>query len=53
MSGVEALARDGEGWKVTLDDGQTLDADAVIVATESWAAEPLMRDVDPTIADAL
>jgi oxygen-dependent protoporphyrinogen oxidase len=52
-TGVKAIARDGDGWKVTLDDDQTVDADAVIVATESWAAEPLMREVDPTIAAAL
>ena len=30
-----------------------MDGDAVIIATESWAAEPLIRPHDETIADAL
>lgn len=50
---VSAIERDGESWRVTLADGSTVVGDAVIVATESWAAEPLMRPVDETIADAL
>jgi protoporphyrinogen/coproporphyrinogen III oxidase len=47
------LVRSADGWAVTLDDGSVLEADAVIVATESWAAERLMRPVDEIIADAL
>jgi protoporphyrinogen/coproporphyrinogen III oxidase len=47
------LVRTADGWAVTLDDGSVLEADAVIVATESWAAERLMRPVDEIIADAL
>jgi len=45
----------GEGgvWRVTLADGEVLEGDAVIVATEAWAAERLMRDVDEPIADLL
>jgi protoporphyrinogen/coproporphyrinogen III oxidase len=50
---VTELARSADGWAVTLDDGSVLEADAVIVATESWAAERLVRPVDATIADAL
>jgi protoporphyrinogen/coproporphyrinogen III oxidase len=50
---VTELARSADGWAVTLDDGSVLEADAVIVATESWAAEMLVRPVDETIADAL
>jgi oxygen-dependent protoporphyrinogen oxidase len=30
-----------------------MDGDAVIVATESWTAEPLLRPLDKAIADAL
>jgi oxygen-dependent protoporphyrinogen oxidase len=54
-TGVAAtgLSRTAEGWVISLDDGAVLEADAVIVATESWAAERLVRPVDETIADAL
>jgi len=51
--GAKSIAREGEGWVVTLDDGSALSGDAVIIATESWAAEPLMRPVDAQIANAL
>lgn len=49
-----AVARNPQGsWSVTLDDGQTLSGDAVIFATEVWAAEELMRRIDTDIADLL
>jgi oxygen-dependent protoporphyrinogen oxidase len=41
------------GWRVSLSDGSSIDGDGTIVATESWAAEPLVRPHDGTIADAL
>ncbi len=50
---VTAIERSDSAWSVSLSDGERLEADAVIVATESWAAEPLMRSVDARIADAL
>jgi oxygen-dependent protoporphyrinogen oxidase len=50
---VTAVSRDGDVWRVTLDDGSRLEGDAVIVATEAWAAEPLTREVDAAIADLL
>ena len=51
---VTAVSTDAVGgWSVALDDGTTLESDAVIFATESWAAEPLVRPVDAGIADAL
>lgn len=50
---VTAVDRDGAAWRVTLDDGRVLEGDAVIVATEAWAAEPLARHVEPAIADLL
>ncbi|MGD0915303.1 MAG: protoporphyrinogen oxidase [Thermodesulfobacteriota bacterium] len=44
----------GQGiWSVQLSNGSTIDGDAVILATESWAAEPLVRPHDEAIADAL
>ena len=43
----------GDRWRVSLSDGSSVDGDAVIVATESWAAEPLIRPHDAAIADAL
>jgi len=36
-----------------LSDGSSINGDAVIVATESWAAEPLIRPHDKAIADSL
>lgn len=40
-------------WTVTLDTGETLSADAVIVATEVWAAEKLVAPVDERIGELL
>jgi len=40
-------------WSVRLSDGSAMEGDAVIIATESWAAEPLVRLHDQAIADAL
>ncbi|MCX8117945.1 MAG: protoporphyrinogen oxidase [Desulfobacterota bacterium] len=48
---LHRLARDR--WAVQLSDGSTIEADGVILATESWAAEPLIRPHDEAIADAL
>lgn len=52
-AGVERIVRSADGWTVTLRDGSTLAGDAVVIATESWAAEPLVRPIDSKIADAL
>ncbi len=48
-----AVVNDGGRWRVTLSSGETLDADAVIVATEVWAAAELAADVDRTLAERL
>jgi oxygen-dependent protoporphyrinogen oxidase len=48
-----ALARTGDGWAVTLGDGETLACDAVVIASEVWAAEELVRPVDAAVADLL
>lgn len=50
---VESLERAGESWKVRLVGGETLDADAVIVATEGWAAAELMSAADADASAAL
>ena len=51
---VTALWQKDDGiWSVHLSDGAKVDGDAVIIATESWAAEPLIRPLDKAIADAL
>jgi protoporphyrinogen/coproporphyrinogen III oxidase len=54
-SGVEAtsLERSGDVWRLGLSTGEVLEGDAVIVATEGWAAEPLVRGVDTAVADLL
>jgi oxygen-dependent protoporphyrinogen oxidase len=51
---VSSLQRvSGGGWRASTSDGSTIDGNAVIIATESWAAEPLIRRHDQAIADAL
>ena len=51
---VISLQRASEdGWCALLSNGSSMNGHAVIVATESWAAEPLVRPHDKTIADAL
>ncbi len=53
-SDVSSITRDADGlWSVALRDGTVHSGDAVVIATESWAAEPLVRGIDPGIADAL
>jgi oxygen-dependent protoporphyrinogen oxidase len=54
MTGVEVtvVERAGDGsYFVTLSSGDILSGDAVIVATEAWAAEPLARQVDAALGD--
>ena len=55
MTGMKAtgLERTGGGWRVTLSSGEALEADAVIVATEGWAAAELVRDADAEVAALL
>lgn len=52
--GAVSVERSGEGtWRVTLDDGEVLDGDAVVVATEAWAAEALVRGIDGRVGELL
>ena len=55
MTGVRAtaLARSGDGWRVSLSTGEALEGDAVIVATEGWAAAELLHDVDTEVGELL
>lgn len=49
---VERVERDGERWKVfTLDE--TVDAEAVCIATPAWAASRLLEGVAPELARSL
>ncbi len=50
---VSIQGYDQNKWRVQLSDGSVIQGDGVILATESWSAEPLVRPLDPTIADAL
>ncbi len=50
---VTSLERSGDRWRVSLSDGQALEADAVIVATEGWAAAELACGVDAEVAGLL
>ncbi len=50
---VTIIERAGETWRVTLETGEVIEGDALIVATEAWVATRLMRDVDDAIADLL
>ena len=51
-SPVTELARDDAGWRLRAG-GETLAADAVIVAAPAWAAAPLLRPLDATLAEML
>jgi protoporphyrinogen/coproporphyrinogen III oxidase len=54
-TGVAAtsITRAGDGWVVAVDTGETIACDGVVVASEVWAAEQLMRGVEAPIADLL
>ena len=47
-----ALERSGDGsWQLSLSTGDVLQGDAVIVATEAWAAAPLAAGADERLAE--
>ena len=50
---VASLRQADGAWSAILSDGSAIDGDAVIIATESWTAEPLVRPHDAAIAEAL
>ncbi len=49
--GVASLERLGSGWRLVLRDGETVDADAVVVATPPAATSKLLAPLDPELAD--
>ncbi|HET6350790.1 MAG TPA: protoporphyrinogen oxidase [Coriobacteriia bacterium] len=48
-----AVARADDGWRVTLSDGSVETCDAVVLASEVWAAANLARGFDAELADLL
>jgi len=52
-AGATRVQRMGDTWRVTLSGGEILEGDAVILAAEVWAAEPLVRGFDAAMADVL
>ena len=48
-TGIECA--EGGTWRVALSTGETLTGDAVIVATEAWAAVPLAAAADERLAE--
>ncbi len=50
---VTGLERGDAGWRIASDAGGPLDADRVIVTTESHVAARLLRYVDPALATLL
>lgn len=50
---VTEVARADGGWRVTTDEGETMSADAVIVATEAHASARMLRYLDPSLAHLL
>jgi oxygen-dependent protoporphyrinogen oxidase len=52
-SGVVELARTGQDYRLRLADGRTLGADAVVLATPSYAAADLVEPVHPKLAAEL
>lgn len=53
--GVQAASVDkaGAGYRVTLDGGGSLDADAVIVAAPAWAAASILKGLDAALSEKL
>jgi oxygen-dependent protoporphyrinogen oxidase len=50
---VTAIEHQGTAWRVDLSTGETLEGDAVVIATEAWAAAELTAPVDERIAGLL
>jgi oxygen-dependent protoporphyrinogen oxidase len=50
---VSLVARDGAGYRVDLADGQSIAADAVVLATPAFVSSSLLADVAPDVATVL
>ncbi len=51
--GVTSLRRENDHWVLTLTDGRHFVSDAVVVAVPAYAAAPLLRDLDASLAQTL
>lgn len=52
-SAVRLVAREGDGYRVELVDGESITADAVVLATPAYASAGLLADMAPEIAAVL
>ncbi len=43
----------GRGWRVVVEGGETIPADAVILACEGWQTASILEDVAPVISSSL
>ena len=53
VSATRLECLEGDGWRVHLSDGGSLEADAVVIATEGWAASDLVATVDSELCDLI
>lgn len=53
VAATSLVRREEGGFELALSDGEVLVGDAVIVATEGWAAVPLASGVDEAIGDLI
>lgn len=51
--GVQQIQPTGTGYTLTLEDGRVLDADSLVLATPSYNAADLLRDLDADLAAKL
>jgi len=52
-SAVRLVAREGDGYRVDLVDGESITADAVVLATPAFASARLLADMAPEVAAVL
>jgi oxygen-dependent protoporphyrinogen oxidase len=52
-SKVQQITRAGDGYRVDLADGQSINADAVVLATQAFATSELLADLSPDASAVL
>jgi len=52
-SAVRLVARDGDGYRVELVDGPSIDAEAVVLATPAFASARILADLAPDVTSVL
>ena len=50
---AQTITKDGAGYKVTLENGETHQADRLILATPAYAATTILKDLDTALSTAL